>query len=138
MWPLSLLLLHTKLRKKFPSFVPLLEEFTLGDENANTNNVTRTNIHNHNYKLFKATALSKYSAELHKQNELGMIIFYYNHYNYHHHIIITKDVLLYQKALEIFCNELWENELWQYKIVRDYWKEKAIMISNNSGNRCIT
>ena len=69
MWPLSLLLLHTKLRKTFPSFIPLLEEFTLGDEN--TNNVTRSNTNNSSYKIFKTTVVGKYSADLHKQNELG-------------------------------------------------------------------
>jgi len=76
MWPLSLLLLHTKLRKQFLSFIPLLEEFSLGDEkiSINNNNITRSNSNNNNYKLFKATALSKYSAELDKQNELGINI----------------------------------------------------------------
>jgi hypothetical protein len=76
MWPLSLLILHTKLRKQFSSFIPLLEEFSLGDEkiSINNNNITRSNSNNNNYKLFKATALSKYSAELDKQNELGINI----------------------------------------------------------------
>ena len=82
MWPLSLLLLHTKLNGLFPSFVPLLDEFTLGDENVNNNNtntitysnITRSNNHNNIYRSFKATALSKYLNNLKKQNGLGIII----------------------------------------------------------------
>lgn len=58
MWPLSLLLLHTKLNTLFPSFTPLLEEFSLGDislsYNKNLyNNVTRSNNDNGIYKSLK-------------------------------------------------------------------------------------
>ena len=77
MWPLSLLLLHTKLNTLFPSFTPLLEEFSLGDislsYNKNLyNNITRSNNDNGIYKKFKATALSMYKSDLSKQNGLGI------------------------------------------------------------------
>ena len=80
MWPLSLLLLHTKLNLLFPSFVPLLDEFTLGEDVINTttttttySNITRSNNNNNIYRSFKANALSKYKSNLNKQNGLGTI-----------------------------------------------------------------
>jgi hypothetical protein len=86
MWPLSLLLLHTKLNTLFPSFIPLLEEFSFGEISVSSNknlysNVTRSNNDNSIYKNFKATALSKYNYDLNKQNGLGISSHYIIRYH---------------------------------------------------------
>lgn len=57
------------------------------------------------YSEFKDVALKKYSKELHEQNAL--------------------DAVLYHQVVHNLCTDLHTFRLWDYELVRTYWKERA-------------
>lgn len=99
MWELSMLVLYAK----FPQFKPLLSDFYLNK--ASTSSGTRSN-EDKDYNVFKITAHEKYKNQLHQQNEL--------------------DIILFQRVYEKFCTDLHITKLWEFPVVRAYWKEKAL------------
>jgi hypothetical protein len=49
-------------------------------------------------------------------------------------LLLSQDTLLYKKVVESFCDDLHKYDLWQYPIVKKYWKEKTTLVVQ----QCIT
>ena len=62
------------------------------------------------YAEFRATALEKFEKELQNQNAL--------------------DVALYRVVVQNLCKSLHELHLWEYEVVRVYWRKYAPMVVN--------
>lgn len=93
MWELSILVLF----RKIPSIEPYLEAFAPSYEKssgARLNNQA-------SYLVFRKTAMIKYSKELELQNSL--------------------DIILYEKAIAMLCDQIHALDLWKYSSVRSYW-----------------
>ncbi len=112
LWELSLLVLHMK----FPQLPPVKEEFLLySSSNAsevstvggsvNTMDESHRVNRDHSYSQFQKTAREQYYERLIEQNKF--------------------DIKLYHQLLRRFCDEVRSLQLWEIKIVKDYWQEKV-------------
>jgi len=112
LWELSLLLLY----RKFPGLPPQLTDFELNERSSsgsNINTISTTSskvVYNITFiENFKQHAIKHHMEELFEQNRY--------------------DVILYKESIRIFCQDLHAFGLWNFPIVRNYWKEKLTNIT---------
>lgn len=72
---------------------------------SNNNEISSRANTDSQYVSFKATVNETYAKELRLQNEL--------------------DLELYFKAVELLCQYVQKFNLWNYPIVRDYWRSRS-------------
>eukprot|EP01036_Dinobryon_divergens_P024070 gene24070-32486_t len=88
-------------------------QLTMSSNIINQNDINSRANTDSQYVSFKSTANETYAKELRMQNEL--------------------DLELYFKAVELLCQNVHKFQLWNYPIVRDYWRSRSPVLESPCG-----